>query len=239
MMQNKANKRRLEARRMSKPKLVKRYNRSDMLMHWTVAAGFVLALITGYAVFFEGTSALLVTEAGYIVRLLHRIGAVMFVVAPVIYFIFSKKRFGFLQAFKWNKNDLGWLKAAPKHYFVGGGGMPPQEKYNTGQKMYYLFAVVCGVLLAFTGFALWFGWFSSVMGLVMIFIHDLSAILLTLFFFVHVYLTVFHPNERVSFNAMASGYMDKDYAEHHHELWYDEVNGEKVSDDKKNSGKVS
>lgn len=215
-------------------KLVKRYQRTDMLMHWVVAVGFVLALLTGYAVFFEGSSALLVTEAGYVVRLIHRIGAVMFVVAPIIYFIFSKKRFGFLEAFKWSKNDLGWLLAAPKHYFVGGD-MPAQGKYNTGQKMYYLFAVVFGFLLAVSGFALWFGWFSETAGLYMIFIHDLSAVLLTLFFFVHIYLTVFHPHERISFNAMATGYMDKEYAEGNHELWYDEVSGQ----DKNKDGKKS
>ncbi|MFO1443818.1 cytochrome b/b6 domain-containing protein [Bacillus sp. Bva_UNVM-123] len=217
-------------------KLVKRYNRSDMIMHWTVAVGFVMALLTGYAVFFEGTSALLVNEAGYVVRLMHRIGAVMFVVAPIIYFIFSKKRFGFLGAFKWKKRDLGWLKVAPKHYFVGGGDMPPQEKYNSGQKMYYLFAVICGILLAVSGFALWFGWFTATAGLYMIFIHDLSAVLLTLFFFVHIYLTVFHPHERASFNAMASGYMDKEYAEHHHELWYKELKEQEEKKNEKYSG---
>lgn len=113
--------------------------------------------------------------------------------------------------------------------------MPPQEKYNSGQKMYYLFAVVCGILLALSGFALWFGWFTETAGLYMIFIHDVSAVLLTLFFFVHIYLTVFHPHERVSFNAMATGYMDKEYAEHHHEIWYKEVK----EAEKKQNGKQS
>ncbi|TRM11972.1 hypothetical protein FH966_09905 [Lentibacillus cibarius] len=224
MMKNSRIPRAMEAKKMSKQrKLVKRYRRSDMIMHWTVAVGFILALLTGYAVFFAGTSTLLVNEVGYVIRLIHRIGGVLFVAAPVIYFIFSKKRFGFLRAFRWGKRDLGWLKSAPKHYFVGGGGMPPQQKYNTGQKMFYLFALVFGFLLVISGFILWFGWFSETTGLVMLFIHDVSAVLLTLFFFVHVYLVVFHPVERTSFNAMATGYMDKEYAEHHHELWYKEV----------------
>lgn len=215
-----------------KKTLVKRYNLPDMIMHWTVAAGFVLALLTGYAVFFEGTSALLVNEVGNFIRLLHRIGGVLFVVAPILYFIFSKKRFGFLRAFKWNKSDFGWLLAAPKHYFVGGDGMPPQEKYNTGQKLFYLFAVVFGVLLAISGFILWFNWFSATTQLVTLFIHDVSAVLLTLFFFVHVYLVIFHPADRTSFNAMATGYMDREYAKHHHELWYNEV---KAQEEKENN----
>lgn len=214
--------------------LVKRYQRTDMVMHWAVAIGFILAMLTGYVVFFEGSSKFLVNEIGYVIRFLHRIGGVIFVGAPLFYFIFSKKRFGFIEAFKWNKSDIGWLLAAPKHYFVGGGDMPPQQKYNTGQKLFYLFAVVCGLLLAVSGFILWFGWFSTTAGLIMLFIHDVSAVLLTVFFFVHVYLVAFHPNERTSFNAMTTGYMDKEYAKNHHELWYDDVMTQKEKEKDKN-----
>lgn len=213
-------------------KLVKRYNRSDMIMHWAVAVGFILAGITGYVVFFEGSSKFLVNELGYVIRLLHRIGGVIFIVAPVLYFIFSKKRWGFLDAFRWNKDDIGWLKAAPKHYFTGKGNMPPQQKYNTGQKLFYLFAVVCGVLLAVSGLILWFGWFSETFGLYMLFLHDVSAVLLTVFFFVHVYLVVWHPVERTSFNAMTTGYMEEEYAKENHTIWYDKVTGKEKQDKK-------
>lgn len=202
--------------------LVRRYRLPDMLLHWLVALGFVLALVSGYLIFFQGSSTLLDNAAGFILRLSHRVGAVLFVAAPLIYFIFSKKRFGFITAFKYNKADLGWLKAAPKHYFVGGE-MPAQAKYNSGQKLYYLFAVVCGILLAISGFAMWFDWFSGTTGLLMLIIHDISALAIGVFFFVHVYLCVFHPHERISFNAMVTGYMDKEYAKHNHELWYNEV----------------
>lgn len=203
-------------------KLIRRYRWTDMLMHWTVAVGFVLALITGYLIFFKGSATLLNSSTGLTLRIVHRVGAVLFVAAPLIYFIFSKKRFGFLTAFKWDKSDIGWLKAAPKHYFVGGDSMPPQPKYNTGQKMYYLFAVIFGFLLAVSGFSLWFDWFTGTAGVVMLLIHDISAVVIALFFAVHVYLTVMHPHERTSFNAMVTGYMDSEYAEHHHEIWYTE-----------------
>lgn len=217
-------------------KLVRRYRLPDMLLHWTVAVGFVLALVSGYLIFFQGTSTLLDNAAGLTLRISHRIGAVLFVVAPVLYFIFSKKRFGFLTAFKYNKSDSGWLKAAPKHYFVGGD-LPPQGKYNTGQKLYYLFAVVCGVLLAFSGFALWFSWFEGTAGLVMLIIHDIAALALGCFFIIHVYLAAIHPRENISLNAMVTGYMDKEYAEHGHELWYKEVT-EKEKNLKKQEGNL-
>lgn len=213
-------------------KLVRRYRLPDMLMHWAVAIGFVLALVSGYLIFFQGTSTLLDNTAGLILRLSHRIGAILFVVAPVLYFIVSKKRFGFLGAFKYNKSDLGWLKAAPKHYFVGGD-LPPQGKYNSGQKLYFLFAVVCGVLLAFSGFAMWFEWFVGAAGLLMIIIHDISALALGLFFVVHVYLAAIHPRENISLNAMVTGYMDKEYAKHGHENWYKEV----IKEEKSNSNR--
>ncbi len=101
--------------------------------------------------------------------------------------------------------------------------MPPQAKYNTGQKMYYLIAVIFGFLLTVTGFALWFDWFTGAASLFMLVVHDLSALVITLFFGVHIYLTIFHPHERASFNAMVTGYMEADYAARHHEVWYNEV----------------
>ncbi|ETI69976.1 formate dehydrogenase subunit gamma [Neobacillus vireti] len=218
-------------------KLIRRYQLADMLMHWAVAIGFVLALITGYLIFFKGTATLLDNSTGLTLRLVHRIGAVFFVAAPIVYFIFSKKRFGFLAVFKWDKSDLGWLKAAPKHYFIGGDGMPPQAKYNTGQKLYYLFALVFGLLLAATGFALWFNWFTGAVGLFMVVVHDVSALVITLFFGVHVYLSAVHPRERIAFNAMVTGYMEREYAEHHHELWYNKIKETEENTSKKSHKK--
>lgn len=214
--------------RKKSDKLVKRYNRSDMLMHWTVVVGFVLAMITGYIIFFKGSGTLLSTDAGWVLALIHRIGGVLLAGAPLLYFIFSKNRFGFLDAFKFTKNDFGWVKAAPKYYFVGGGDMPPQPKYNTGQKLFYITAVVCGLLLTISGLHLWFGWFpeARTLGLAMIVIHSISAAIFTAFFFVHIYLVGFHPKERTSFNAMTTGYMDRKYAAENHELWYAEIKAE-------------
>lgn len=204
-------------------KLIRRYHLADLLMHWSVAIGFVLALITGYLIFFKGSATLLDNEAGNGLRLVHRIGAVFFVAAPLLYLLFSKKRMGWLYAFKWGKSDLGWLKAAPKHYFIGGDSMPPQGKYNTGQKLYYLFVLVFGFVLAVSGFALWFDWFTGAAGTVMIVVHDIAALILALFFGVHVYLAAIHPRESVGFNAIVTGFMDREYAKHEHKLWYDEV----------------
>lgn len=204
-------------------KYVKRYCVPDRLMHWTVAIGFLMLLVTGFMIFFEGSASLLTSEVGVLIRRLHRVGSILFLGAPLLYLLFSSKRLGFLVAFKWNKHDLGWLKAAPKHYFVGGEGMPPQEKYNTGQKLYYLVVLLFGSLLAISGLALWFDWFTGSAGVWMLVVHDLSALIITIFFGVHLHLTILHARERASFNAMSTGWMDADYAEHHHKLWFDKV----------------
>lgn len=228
------------SKKKDQEKLVKRYNLPDMLMHWAVAAGFILALITGYVVFFEGTSKFLVNELGYVIRLLHRIGGVILIAAPLLYFIFSKKRFGFVEAFKWDKSDFGWLKAAPKHYYGFESNMPPQKKYNTGQKLFYLGAIVFGTLLAISGIILWFGLGSDTFGLIMLFIHDVSAVAITPLFLVHVYLVVWHPVERTSFNAMTTGYMDREYAKKNHTIWYNQVvEEEKQQEVKTEKPKVS
>ncbi|TCS81275.1 formate dehydrogenase subunit gamma [Tepidibacillus fermentans] len=199
-----------------------RYTLGDRLMHWSVAIGFILLAITGFMIFFQGSAFLLTSGLGKGIRILHRVGAVLFVAAPLIYLLFSNKRWSWLEVFQWDQSDLGWLKAAPKHYFIGGDSMPPQKKYNTGQKLYYLFVVIFGPILALSGFALWFDWFKE-NRFIMLLIHDIAALILVAFFFVHVYLSAIHPRERISLEAMTTGYMDQEYAEHHHKLWYDEV----------------
>lgn len=219
---------------------VKRYSIIDRLMHWSVALGFVLLSITGFVIFFQGSASLLNSNIGSFIRILHRIGAVLFIAAPILYLLFSKKRWAWSEAFKWDKSDIGWLKAAPKHYFIGGDGMPPQGKYNTGQKLYYLFALICGLLLAVSGLALWFDWFAGKTSFIVLIIHDLSAVILVAFFFVHLYLTSIHPRERKSFEAMATGMMEEEYAKHHHERWYNEVKETDlvVIEENKNSSKL-
>jgi formate dehydrogenase subunit gamma len=116
---------------------VEKYRKPIRILHWTHAFSFVILFLTGLVLFIPALGFL--AEDGW-TRFAHRIVAVIFVVAPVIYSILDPSALvrGLKQAFSWDKDDLSWVKAAPRYYFTGNEkGMPPQGAMNTGQKAWW------------------------------------------------------------------------------------------------------
>ena len=128
--------------------------------------------------------------------------------------------------FAWGLTDLGWLKAAPVYYFLGDEGtMPEQDKYNTGQKLWYVTVLLRGLVIGLTGLIIWFGRGSVSPGLFMwsVFLHSVLAVVLVAFTLVHVYLAVMHPLMKAGLDAIRFGYMPEKYLKHHHTKYYEEL----------------
>ena len=204
---------------------VERFRVRTRVLHWVHVAAFLVLLLTGLFLYVPGWGAVAV---GGWTRLIHRLAAAVFILAPLIYLIFNPKTsWSFLKkAFIWGKEDLGWLKAAPNYYFGGAEeGMPPQEHINTGQKLYWLVVIVTGVLFVVTGLIMWF-----LKGIVppgvfqwYVFIHDLAVILVFSMFLVHLFLSVLHPLFPESLWSMIGGVVSVKYAKSHHGKWYDRI----------------
>ncbi|MFH1651995.1 MAG: formate dehydrogenase subunit gamma [Chloroflexota bacterium] len=210
---------------------VEKYRAPVRVMHWVHTGAFVILFLTGLALFIPALGFL--AEDSW-TRIIHRIGAVVFVVAPVIYIILDPKAVGrgIKQAFSWSGEDAGWLKAAPSYYFQGHEeNMPPQGSMNTGQKMWWFMVLVFGALFIITGAIMWFAKTTAPAPLLqwMVFIHDVSFIATGAMLFLHIYLGVFHPLMTESWASMASGRISVEYAKAHHRKWYDEISKSKES----------
>ncbi len=64
---------------------VKRYNTSGILFHWIFSSIVTILVITGIEMFIPGRSA----GGGYVIGIIHRIAAVLFIATPILYSIFS------------------------------------------------------------------------------------------------------------------------------------------------------
>lgn len=205
--------------------VVEKYRKPIRVLHWIHAGAFLLLFLTGLVLFIPGLSFL--AEDGW-TRVIHRISAVVFVVAPLLYTILDPASVvrGIKQAFSWGKEDIGWLRAAPRYYFTGADkDMPPQDSMNTGQKAWWFMALVFGVLFVITGAIMWFAKETASPSVLqwMVLIHDVSFIATGTMFFLHLYLALFHPRMGESWNAMASGKISVDYAKMHHGKWYNRI----------------
>jgi formate dehydrogenase subunit gamma len=121
---------------------------------------------------------------------------------------------------------MGWLKAAPRFYFLGDkSAMPPQGHMNTGQKMWFLLAIIFGTAFVITGLIMWFGKTTLAPSVLLwtVFLHDIAFIVTGVMLFVHIYLGVLHPMMTESWRAMAKGKISSEYAKTHHAKWYEEV----------------
>ena len=211
------------------PKVVQRYAKTVRVLHWVHAAAFCLLFLTGLVLFVPQLAFL--AEDG-ITRVLHRIGSVVFIIAPVLYLLLDFKGTirGVSEAFSWGSSDVGWLKAAPRYYFnCDESAMPDQPHMNSGQKMWWLFSLVFGVVFIITGLIMWLlkDIASPAVMQWMVILHDISFIATGVMLFVHIYLSAIHPLMRHAnggaWQSMAKGTVSAEYAASHHAKWYKEL----------------
>jgi len=217
---------------------VERYRKPTRILHWVHGGAFILLFVTGLILFIPQLGIL--AQDSW-TRLIHRIAAFIFVVAPLIYIPMNWKVTlrGVKDAFSWGKEDLGWLQAAPRYYFLSDEGvMPPQPHMNTGQKLWWLMVLIFGVLFVITGLIMWVFKEIAPAALLqwMVFIHDVAFITTGCMLFVHIYLSVLHPLMRPartgawSSMTLTRGKVSAEYAKSHHGKWYEEISKTKTEE---------
>lgn len=202
-----------------------KYRRPVRILHWIHAGSFLALFLTGLILFLPPLASL--AEDGW-TRVIHRIASVIFVIIPLIH-LFAKWKVSWQEvgkAFDWGQEDIGWLKAAPRYYFLGDEkAMPPQGAMNSGQKMWWLITLVSSIVFIISGVVMWFakGVASAAFLQWSVFFHDIAFIVAGVMLLVHVYLGVLHPMMKGAWGAMANGKVSVDYAKSHHPKWYEEV----------------
>jgi len=207
------------------PQEVERYRKPTRILHWVNAGAFVLLFLTGLILF--------IPQLGFLAqdswtRVIHRIAAVIFVIIPLWYLLTNWKASwkSIKEAFTWGAEDIGWLQAAPRYYFLGDEkGMPPQPHMNTGQKMWWLIVIVFGIIFVITGAIMWFAKTTAPAAVLqwMVFIHDIAFIVTGTMLLLHIYLGVFHPLMASAWDTMVRGKVSAEYAKSHHGKWYEEI----------------
>ncbi len=202
-----------------KPPQLQRYSAGQRSNHWAVVACFVLAAVSGFALFHPALFWLTALVGGpQWARILHPyLGVAMFVLFLGMFFMYAG-------ANVWRKGDSEWLGSAGKLISEGNKAqMPPVGKYNGGQKVvFWLFALSLFVLLV-TGTLFWQAWFASSVPIevqrIAVLLHALAAFGLVLAVIVHAYAAIWVKG---TLHAMVRGTVSTAWARHHHPLWYRE-----------------
>jgi len=213
--------------------VVERYTPSARWFHWLHTAAFIELALSGLILFMHWFGFPVTGAVGTWIRIIHRIGAVILIGAPIGFALFNWQRAWYFvkEAFIWKKEDLDWLKAAPGYYFGGDPRlMPPQGYINTGMKLYRLAILFGGLVFIVTGLIMWF--FKGILAPAVIqwslITHDIAFIFAILMLLLHIQLGVFHPRMDESLLSIVDGKVSGVYAKSHHGKWYDQIRKKKT-----------
>src|SRR5262249_15677704 len=201
--------------------MIQRYTPAERANHWIVAVFFVLAALSGLAMFHPSFFFLtLFFGGGPWARILHPfIGVIMFVF------------FCLTALWYWKDNlitdaDRKWMARIREVLANREHDMPEIGKYNPGQKNLF-WPLITGIapLLA-TGFVMWRPYFAPSFPIwlnrIAVVVHSLSAFVLIMSIIVHIYAAIWTKG---SIRAMTRGTVSEAWARHHHKGWYRQVTG--------------
>ena len=191
-----------------------RYTFVERVVHWVVALTFIALMLSGFALGYPRAYFLSgLFGGGQTMRFLHPWFGVAFTLG-ILWMLVS-----WASDMRLNAGDREWLGKLKTYAASGHSGLDT-GRYNAGQKGYYWFSVIFGLVLLVTGLPLWYPWLLGSGGFQNIarFLHHAAFLLMVGGFMIHVYMsTVMFPG---TLSAMTTGRVSRAWAAFHHPAWF-------------------
>lgn len=196
---------------------VTRFTPSERWLHNVVMITFIALLITGMGMLFynlqgdQGASRQLIVS-------IHKYISLVFLIAPVVFVVMGSRRIwkeNIHLLTTWGWKDIEWLMKKPLKVIFSHMELPPDDKFNPGQKIWATLAVTGSSLLAGTGVIMWVTG-SPILALI---VHTLVALGLAFALSGHIFMAVGNKDTRPSITSIIDGDVDAQWATHHHPLW--------------------
>jgi formate dehydrogenase subunit gamma len=219
---------------MAEPR-IQRFNRTQRALHWSHSLTFLALLATGII--------LLVPQIGervgnhLTVLQIHEYIAIFYITGPLLWLILGDRRslIKDVHTFDtWDEDDISWLKQS----LVEGPAakdLPPQGRFNAGQKLNGILTLAATVGFIVTGLILWkptwlTSWapswlFSDTISNNAIFLHQVLTYVSIPLVLGHIYLAAVARATRPALPTIWDGTVPVSYARAHHPKWAAEVLG--------------
>jgi formate dehydrogenase subunit gamma len=212
---------------MSRPSALLRYTYRERIMHWLNALTYVYSMLTGLALY-----------SPHLFWIAFMLGG-----APTSRFWHPVAGVGFFLVIQWmhaawrrdmaiGETDKNFAEQMRNYAANRDDLVPPQDRFNGGQKFFYWIMYYAALALLITGVVMWFpeyipyraAWIRQLAVL----LHMCAALVTIGGFIVHLYMSLFLvPGSSA---AMLFGYVSPAWARTHHRKWYERVSGETASD---------
>jgi formate dehydrogenase subunit gamma len=203
--------------------MIERYNFIERLGHWLTGFWYLYGLATGLAFYSPHLFWMAVALGGAPTsRFWHPIVGLLFSVGVLWMHSIWRRDLGITDI------DRAWLAKTRDYAANRDSLVPPQDRFNGGQKIFYWAMFYGTFLLLLSGIVMWFpeyvsgalGWLRPIV----VVIHVAAALITIGAFIVHLYMGVMLVPG--SLTAMVQGQVTRDWARHHHRLWYARISGQ-------------
>ena len=201
--------------------MIERYQFHERMCHWSTALTYVYCLSTGLAFYTPHLFWLaVVLGGGPTSRFWHPLIGLGFVACALWMHTIWRRDMSFTDA------DRRWMKDV-KYYVENRDELvPPQGRFNAGQKEFYWVMYYGALLLLISGAFVWFPEYTPIwLRAPMIVLHECAALATIGAFIIHVYMSLFTVPGGL--HAMLTGYVSRGWARAHHLLWYRSVTGDR------------
>ena len=219
----------------AKPSRLLRHRAGMRFLHWFNVVSWMLLLITGtalmsaksFAFFGVVFPAWLASAFGGVARMLrfHALWGLLWSVVIIPLFLLYKS--GGKEAFEevcLRRGDLRWLMLKPFAMLgLAKQPLPPQDKYNAGQRIFAITAVLGTAVIIATGLVMTFHLGSAAVVAAAILVHKLAIAFAMLGLSVHLTMAVILSEERAALKSMFVGTIDREHAETHSTRWVEEI----------------
>jgi formate dehydrogenase subunit gamma len=191
---------------------VRRFSRTERLLHWANAIGFVVLLATGLILYLPSL-AVLVGRRPLIQDIHFWCGIGWVSTLAVIAVLGDRRGLARLarEVDRFDRDDFRWLL---------GRRPAPQGRLNAGQKVNTALTAAFTLLFLVSGLLLWFGErdtrfrFAST-----VLLHDGLMYAALVLLVGHLYLAVIHPATRHALRGITLGSVEEEWAARHHPKW--------------------
>lgn len=200
--------------------MIERYTFHERLCHWLTGFSYLYCLLTGLAFYSPHLYWLvLVLGGGPTSRYWHPLMGLGFVGFAVWMHELWRRDMSLTDV------DRRWLDKVGDYATNRDELVPPQDRFNAGQKLFYWAMFYGAILLLLSGIVMWFPesipvslhWALPIV----IMLHECAALITIGAFIIHIYMGVFLVPGGLQ--AMMFGYVSKEWARTHHRLWYQKV----------------
>jgi formate dehydrogenase subunit gamma len=200
----------------------------ERLAHWTYATFFILALVIGLLMWTPSTSAKLAGSWQMVSHLHAGMGLLMIGLPLVLFLSLSRRQLvrDLRDVRSWDRDDRLWLWRALRGDALRGREMPPQGRFNAGQKANAVIVPTMAVGFLVTGSLLLAGphvptrLFSGALAL-----HKVLAVAAVFLFVGHLLLALSTRHGRDSLRAITGGTMSETVARERHQKWWRQQRG--------------